>query len=136
MDVQKWLERGLYISREITELRQAKCIAMAAATDKTQKWGDGKNNKDMPRGAKAFARVAELSMKIDEKIVQLTEIQLEIIDTIYKVSDIKYRTILLARYINLKSWGEIARELSYSEKWVRGHLHTCALEALKEKIEA
>ena len=131
MDLQKWLERGKYISAEIIELREAKRFAMAAATSKTQKWGTA----NAPCGAKAFTRVAELSMKIDEKIVKLTEIQLEIISAIYKVEDIGCRTLLLARYINLKSWGEIAKELSYSDKWVRNTLHPRALKALEERME-
>lgn len=135
MNVQKWLERGQKLSEEISELLEAKNNAVDLATSVTSSRGGervvmSKANYNEQR----FLKVAELSEMIDKKVNLLMDLKRDIITAIYKVEDIRLRTLLIARYINFKTWDEIAKNMHYSDKWVRTRLHRGALEAVEESV--
>lgn len=56
----------------------------------------------------------------------------EIERTIFRVEDPVYQKLLHDKYISLMNWSEIAEDLGYnSEEYVRGRLHSKALQAVE-----
>ena len=74
--------------------------------------------------------VEDLVIKITEEKEKLStlhnkasNIYSSIFNNIYKLNDDTYKTLLILRYLKLKSWGEIAKSLNYSKDYVRTSLH-------------
>ena len=80
------------------------------------------------------AKICDEENKINEMIDRLINLKSEIERTIAAVPDETYRTLLELRYINGKTFEQIADEMYYTYKWVCV-LHGRALVAVKEYIE-
>lgn len=78
--------------------------------------------------AKAEDAEADLVAEMDH----LLDIKQKISEEIEALDDERYKTLLLKRYIMLKSWEQIAVEMGYRIKWVYD-LHGRALRAFAEK---
>ena len=115
MNVKEWLERGFNLNVEIQQLKQAK----DAAKELCESCGE-----DVP-SYREYAK--ELFRQIDKLLL----ISREITQAVSKVDNPLYRTILTARYINFKTWEEIADDLEFN---LRGlyRLHKRALESMNE----
>ena len=72
----------------------------------------------------------ELFRQIDKLLL----ISREITQAVSKVDNPLYRTILTARYINFKTWEEIADDLEFNLRWLY-RLHKRALESMNEVCE-
>ena len=64
-------------------------------------------------------------------IDKLYAIKLEILTAINEVDDGKLRTILIEKYINNKTFEEVAEILSYSKEHVIKTLHPLAVDKIK-----
>ena len=56
---------------------------------------------------------AELYKDIDDRINQLIEIKREILSDINMISDGILRTLLISRYINIREWDDVAKDIGY-----------------------
>lgn len=88
----------------------------------------------MPRGSgtdwtDAAVRVMEYEQQIAAEIEELCRVKTEIRAVIDAVEDKRYKDILEARYINFKSWEQIAVDMHYSYVHVI-RLHGEALRAI------
>ena len=79
-----------------------------------------------PRGSRsgdslssAIAKIEELEGYLDERIDESLALKKEIVERIEAMENEEYRTILYLRYINLKTWEQIAAGTYYNEKSVR-----------------
>ncbi len=70
----------------------------------------------------------------EEIVSQFRKFEHTIIDQINSIDDSKQRTLLLGRYINMKTWRELALDLNKTEDHVRQTLHAMALEAFTRKF--
>ena len=94
---------------------------------------------DMPRRATpnpqkmedAVLRLAEMESEIDADISSLVNLKIEIMQTIWQVEDANCRTLLEMRYINFKSWEEIAAAMGITVRWLH-RLHAKALRLVGE----
>ena len=77
-------------------------------------------------------RILEAEEELNKQIDDLVAMKLEIARTIDRVEDVTLRLILEKRYLAFLSWGQIAVDLHYSERWLQVK-HLEALEAV-EKI--
>ena len=131
MTVKEWLKRARVLDKEINQLLIAKREAYARAvgsgvdTSKEQVQGGGGNGTE-----DKFIRVADYELLIDKKIDKLLEIKQEIIEAVNEVEDSTYRTLLLAYYVNCKTWEQVAEELNYNLRWIY-RLHGRALQAIE-----
>ena len=97
---------------------------------------------DMPRNATpnpqkmedAVLRLAEMESEIDADIGRLVNLKIEIMQTIWRVEDTNCRTLLEMRYINFKSWEEIATAMGITVRWLH-RLHAKALRLVGEFIK-
>ena len=68
----------------------------------------------------------EYSETINELIDKLIDLKMTAIKRIENIDDGLYRTLLTERYVNNKSWEEVARAIDYSERRTMEH-HNDAL---------
>jgi len=129
-----WLNRAYSIDKEIkslkSELEKANLEATSLATQRIEeKVQTSKvNNADY-----AILKCIEYSEQITKKLGELYATKIEISETISRVDDGKSRVLLRMRYLEYKSWGEIANEMDYSERNVH-YIHEKALEEVKDII--
>lgn len=84
--------------------------------------GDGENQREV-----AICKLVDLNNEIDEKIDLYVDLGREIRGNIDSVSDVILRTILLLKYIEGRTWEQIAVDLQYSWRNVH-YLHSRALK--------
>lgn len=63
-----------------------------------------------------------------KKIQALTKERDALIQMIDGIIEVRMRTVLIERYVNRRSWSEIAKLMKYSEVYTRKKLHAIALE--------
>lgn len=78
---------------------------------------------------KAVAELVDAEAKTAAEVAQLTKLETEIACTIDRVCE-PYRTLLYERYINGKTWEQIAVGMNYSYVHVVHRLHPEALSAV------
>lgn len=81
----------------------------------------------------AVAQLVDTEQKVSAEIVQLCRLETEIACTIDRQPE-PYRTLLYERYINGKTWEQIAVVLNYSYVHVVHRLHPEALRAVQEYL--
>ena len=96
--------------------------------------GDGKSSGKSDRVGSIVSKIVDLEAEIYADIDALVNIGREIRAVISKVADDRYRTILTERYINGKTFEEIAVKCNYSWRHTV-RLHGKALLAFKNAIE-
>lgn len=126
MTAKEWLRRGWKIDQEINSLLRTKRETRDRLTSITAGYdGDPVQGTRDPH---KYDRLVELDSKIDERVDQLVQIKAEITDAIAQVQDSRYRTLLTERYMEFKTWEQIAVDMDYS----RQHIDRLHGQALKE----
>ena len=82
---------------------------------------------------KAVADLVDTQQAVSEEVVKLCKLETEISCMIGSMPE-PYRTLLYERYINGKTWEQIAVDMNYSYRGVT-KMHGRALQAVKECIE-
>ena len=78
-------------------------------------------------------KLIELENKINAKIDRLIDYQSKMHDLINFIDNTRYRTLLTERYINCKTWEEIAAEFKFKDVRHIYRLHGEALRAIPYK---
>lgn len=68
-------------------------------------------------------KTLEEKEKLSKLHNKASNIYSSIFNNIYKLNNDTYKTLLILRYLKLKSWGEISKSLNYSKDYVRTNLH-------------
>lgn len=82
---------------------------------------------------KAVAELVDASEKAQAEVTQLCRTECEVSCTIDRVPE-PYRTLLYERYINGKTWEQVAVRMNYSYRHTT-KLHGTALNVLKDVLE-
>ena len=97
---------------------------------------------DMPRSggeqdglAKTIAKIVDLKKGLRDEIEEYIELKEEAIKLIDSMSDGRHRLVLTYRYINGKTWEEIAVEMHYTYQWVH-RLHGQALIEFEKVLKS
>ena len=137
MTVKEWLSRGYKIDREINALLSEREEAFALACKVTAPPSDNeKVSATTGNGSEArFIKYADYSKLIDRRIDELYRIKSEIMTVITLIDNNTYRTLLIMRYVQFKTWEQIAEGMGYSDKWVRTYLHKMALEVCEKLLK-
>lgn len=79
-------------------------------------------------------KITKLKNEINNKIDYYIDVTNEIYNLIGIMEDDDCKLLLELKYLNFKTWEEIAEIMGYSDRWVRGGLHSKALmEAEKSR---
>ena len=89
---------------------------------------------DPDRTGRTIARLDELDRRIDAYVDELVARKQEAFERIRRLPELAEQDVLIARYIQLKSWQAIAREMHYSENAIF-KLHGRALSSF-EKMDS
>lgn len=129
MTTKEWLMRAWKIDEEIDALLVAKQKAYERCTSVTTKPRNVmvSSSADPDAPLVAWQNIEKL---IDDRVDQLTKVKAEILAAIEAVQDCILRALLIARYINFKTWEQIAVDLDFSYQWVC-RLHGKALKENK-----
>ena len=134
MTAKEWLNRGRYLDREIDQLLEDQQNALNLACGTAVSYGGEKvqtSKKNVTE--RRFIAYADYSAKIDNRIDELYAIKTEIKAAINKLDDPLLRALLIAYYINMKTFDQVANELHYSIRHIN-RLHNYALKETKKNI--
>lgn len=127
MTAKEWLQRGWKLDKEINALLSLRAEARRRALSISPSYkGDVVQSSANPH---KFDKLVELESLIDARVDELTGIRSEILATIRQVPDARYRTLLIERYTEFKTWEQIAVDMNYSFRRVT-QMHGEALAAL------
>lgn len=129
MTTKEWLNRAYKLNVEIDQLEAAKQAMFERLTSATPSYGG-----EVVGGTKdphKYDLYADYKLAIDNRVDELFAIKTEIHALINRIEDTKYRALLTARYINFKTFEQIAVDMSYDWRWIM-RLHKRALSAAEE----
>ena len=132
MTMKEWFSRCRRLDKLLDELQQQRREEWERVTSVTANL-----TADVVDGTKdphKFDRYAELDDMIASEIRELLDIKCEVKAVIMQIPDYRYRDVLDKRYIDMKSWEQIAVEMNYTYRRVT-QLHGEALKAAEEYIE-
>jgi len=78
----------------------------------------------------AVVRLSAVGDELAGVMAMFTEKYGEISAVIDAIENPTYRELLTLRYLCFMSWEEVAEKMHYSDRWVRGKLHDCALNSV------
>lgn len=125
MTARQWLGRGDSARKKIAALRETKEKLYAEVTGTTPGYaGDVVMHKGESRKMEKYAEVSEA---LDAEEARLLEICRETVEVIRQVEDQRYYRLLLFRYVEGRSWTEVAERMGYTFVHVTRNLHPAAL---------
>lgn len=110
---------------EVEELRMLSTSVSAVRYD-TEKVNNGTKNTEAPF-VRCLIKIATLEEKINASVDRLVELKMKISDAIDTLESVDERILLRARYVNGKSWEEIANQMKFSVRSVH-RIHASALQ--------
>lgn len=134
MTAKEYLSRyhliNIRINQKIDQQRQLRELA----TNISPSSGGGHSSGVSDKVGTAVAKIATLEQEINAEIDELIRVKAEIERTVSAVSAERLRLILIARYINCKTFEYIACEMHYSYKQIC-RLHGKALLRMQDVLE-
>ena len=132
MTTKAWFERGRIAAKELKSIREARDVAFAACTGATE------NTDKLPvqssgNDSNAIFKYLKLSDRYNAKMKETLDIWGEIETVIEQIDNVGYRVLLRERYIVAKSWGDIAADNHYEQRYLF-EVHGKALLAAADKI--
>ena len=128
--VKEWLNKGRKLDTELKQLREERKIALdlacscTVACDNEKIQSSTKNTSDGK-----FAAYTEYSSMIDKKEFELLAYKSRMHNLINQLDNPSYRALLSLRYINCKTWEQIAEDMHYTTRNVH-KIHGGALKLL------
>lgn len=126
-----WLDQR--INSKLEQLETLRALAMKVTANLTEEKVSGGNN-TKSHMENTVVKIIDLENEINEDIDRLVDIKADIMETINQVDDPIKQIILEMRYINGKTWEDVARELRFDRRWVL-RLHGGALKEIEGKLK-
>ena len=130
------MNRARRIDREISQLLELQQHTRDRLTNITQTL-----TADIVSGSHdphRFDKLAELESEINNKIDDLVAVKTEIYRTLCKLPDRNQRLVLIAYYLDMTTWEQIAVNMNYSYQhimWIRKKAIEGVDALIKDKIE-
>lgn len=116
MTIKEYLSQAYRIDQRInSKLEQVSSLrelTVKATSTLSDTYSSGNGNKQKMEGV--IVKIIDLEHEIDEEIDRLVDLKQEIVSLIKKVKNTEYQTLLELRYLNFKTWEQIATEMHYS----------------------
>ena len=120
MTVKEWLKNGRKLNFEIRALKEARSRALNAAVGGAVDYGAERVQTSNGNSTeRLFVNYSQYSAELEQRISELEDYQAEMLRLISKIPDSTYRALLLAYYVNCKTWDEVAEALSYSVRAIQ-----------------
>ena len=136
MTGEDFLTRGIKLKLKIKYLNEALEYWHTRATSTSliyNEIGRQKTN-EIRSNEKYIFKIIEIEDKIKKELEKIYEIKLEIQEVISKVVDPVEQSILFKRYIEEKSWNEIANSENYTKRYIF-RKHNKAIENVDKIIK-
>lgn len=135
MTAKEYLSQYCYININInSKIAQQQRLRELATRVSPSSDGGGHNSGVSDKVGSIVAKIADLDAEINAEINKLVDVQRDIMQTIGKVDDERLRIILTERYINCRTFEQIAVTVNYSYMQTC-RLHGKALSAVQNVIE-
>lgn len=79
-------------------------------------------------------KVLDLEDTLVENIEKLAALQIDILSKVYQLGNYDYKLLLTLRYLNFRTWEQIAEEMNLTFQWAHV-IHNRALKAFDPLIE-
>lgn len=103
--------------------------------------GGGDSGDRVQSSGKYESRFESIYQKIDakerqitEKIDDLIDFKLKVVDEINQLTDKRYISVLYEKYVECKDWSQISTDLNYNQRYLQ-HVHGQALIEFYKKHE-
>ena len=123
----------LTINAKLVQLDELRSLALKITPSPDPAGGGRKTSKDRICGV--VAKIVDLEREIDRKIDRLVSLKKEAMERIDGLDDDNLRLVLAHRYINGRTWCEVAYELGCTPQWAH-KLHARALAEFEQKYGA
>lgn len=136
MTAREYLSRMEKIKVEIEQKEEERRELLECATSITAFFGSDKvqSSPKHDRMAELVTKAADMEREISLMVASLWDERNKIVNRIHTLNTTNYITLLYKRYVQNKSLGQIAEEMSYSDQYIR-ELHGKALKEF-EKVHA
>lgn len=116
MTIKEYLSQAYRIDQRINskleQVSSLRKLTVKATSTLSDTYSSGNGNKQKMEGV--IVKIIDLEHEIDEEIDRLVDLKQEIVSLIKKVKNTEYQTLLELRYLNFKTWEQIATEMHYS----------------------
>lgn len=131
MTAKEYMEQARYLDMQINSKIEQVRTLNELATKVTTVYSDMPHspNRNTGRMEETIAKIIDLESEIDRDIDASVDLKREIQTVINNIEDEKYRVLLELRYINQKSWEEIANQLGYDLRYTH-KIHGRALQKI------
>ena len=128
----EWLDRGRMLDIEIEALVDEQRAAFEQATQVTGVITDVKVQGSKRNAQESrFARYAEYAQRIEARVEALYQVKREILEAVEGVDDAISRILLFKRYIQFKTWEQVAQEMNYNYYHVIKNMQYRALQMVE-----
>lgn len=128
----EWFSRGRRLDAHIDSLLRTRQKLRDDLTSTTARYtGDVV---DGTRDPHKFDALVDLEDMIDREVDRLYAVKQEIITVVLRLGDTRYQDLLMKRYVDIKTWEQIAVEMNYTYRRIT-QLHGEALKAAEEFID-
>ena len=119
MTAKEYLSQLIHLERLI-EAKRLECERLDAMSKKvTSVLSDCKvDSSHSDRNEDVIIRVIELKKDISEKMKAYVKLQAEISKEIDEIENVRYRSLLIMRYVNCLKFEEISEKMHYGTRWV------------------
>lgn len=90
----------------------------------------GSPNRNIHRMENIIVKIVDLENEINQDIDMLVDLKTEIMQVIKKVDDLELQTLLEQRYLNFRTWEQIAVDMGYNVRHLY-RMHDKALKAVQ-----
>lgn len=118
MTAKEYLSQYKYLNTRINTKNEQIAQLRELATKVSPSQGNGGAGGVSDRVGSIVAKICDEEQKINEMVDKIVELKREIENTIMGVPDELLRQLLELRYINCKTWEQIAVEMDYSYKQI------------------
>lgn len=131
-DARTYLEQAYRIDQRInSKIEQVASLHnLATKANSTLTDMPGSPNRNIHRMEDIIVKIVDLENEINQDIDMLVDLKTEIMQVIKKVDDLELQTLLEQRYLNFRTWEQIAVDMGYNVRHLY-RMHDKALKAVQ-----
>lgn len=135
MNAKEYLSQGIWLDQRINSKLEQVSSLRALATKVTTTFGEERvqSTKKQSPMEDTMVKLMDLENEINEDIDELIKLKAEILETINQVDDPVSQSLLEMRYIEGKTWEEVARGIGFDIR-TAFRLHGKALKEIEKII--
>ena len=130
-EMKEYLSQAFHIDRRIQSKMEQVSALNNLATKATASYSDmpGNATRNVHKMEDVLVKIIDLETEINEDICSLVDTKKDIVHKIKAVDNAEYQTLLELRYLNFRTWEQIAVEMNYELRWLY-RVHHKALDAV------